>query len=108
VDAAGNESDLAATPAVPFPTGLPGDVKGKLTIHAAIRSPAELEGSAIDVQVTGTPARAWSRDPPRALWSSRPPLPVVGTIVFLALCVWSTYAFVAAQLLALKNLKQER
>jgi Ni/Fe-hydrogenase subunit HybB-like protein len=95
------------TAAVAFPTALPGDSKGELTFRVALRSPPELDGSAADVKLAGAPARPWPSVPPRALWSSRVPLAVPVTIGFLVLCVWSTYAFVATQLAALRNLKEE-
>jgi molybdopterin-containing oxidoreductase family membrane subunit len=95
------------TAAVAFPVGLPGDANGKLTFHVALRSPPELDSSAVDVTLAGARPRAWSSQPPRALWSSRVPVAIPATIAFLALCVWSTYAFVAAQLMAMRNLKLE-
>jgi len=95
------------TAAVKFPTALPGDAKGELTFHVALRSPPELDGSAADVKLAGAPARPWPSVPPRALWSSRVPLAIPVTIAFLVLCVWSTYAFVVTQLAALRNLREE-
>lgn len=95
------------TAAVKFPTALPGDAKGELTFHVALQSPPELDGSAADVKLAGSPARPWPSVPPRALWSSRVPLAIPVTIAFLLLCVWSTYAFVVTQLAALHNLKEE-
>jgi molybdopterin-containing oxidoreductase family membrane subunit len=96
------------TAAVPFPDGLPGDARGELAFQVAVQSPAELSGPAVQVTLAGgSPARAWTADVPRALWSSRAPLGVVGTIVFLLLCVWTTYAFVVGQLVAMHHLKEE-
>ena len=95
------------TAAVAFPTALPGDAKGELTFRVALRSPPELDGSAADVKLAGAPARPWPSVPQRALWSSRVPLVIPATIGFLMLCVWSTYAFVATQLAAMHNLREE-
>jgi len=95
------------TAAVAFPTALPGDAKGELAFRVALRSPPELDGSAAEVKLAGAPARPWPSVPPRALWSSRVPLAIPATIAFLVLCVWSTYAFVATQLAALRNLREE-
>ncbi len=95
------------TAAVAYPTALPGDARGALTFRVALHSPPELDGSVADVKLAGLPARRWSAVPPRALWSSRVPLAIPLTIAFLVLCVWSTYAFVALQLAALRNLKEE-
>jgi hypothetical protein len=95
------------TAAVTFPETLPGNAKGELAFHVELQSPVELEGSAVDVKLAGAPARSWAAVPPRALWSSRVPLAIPATIGFLVLCVWSTYAFVALQLAALRNLNDE-
>ena len=95
------------TAAVKFPTALPGDAKGELTFHVALRSPPELDGSVADVKFGGAPVLPWPSVPPRALWSSRIPLAIPVTIAFLMLCVWSTYAFVVTQLAALHNLREE-
>lgn len=95
------------TAAVKFPAGLPGDANGQLTVSAAVREPAELAGVSVQTRLPGAPPKPWLAQPPRALWSPRAPLAVGITIAFLALCVWSTYAFVAAQLMAMRRLNQE-
>jgi len=95
------------TAAVTFPEALPGNAKGELAFRVVLQSPPELEGSAVDVKLAGAPARSWAAVPPRALWSSRVPLAIPAAIAFLVLCVWSTYAFVAIQLAALRNLNKE-
>jgi Ni/Fe-hydrogenase subunit HybB-like protein len=95
------------TAAVKYPAALPGDVTGELTFRVVLRSPPELNGSLAEVKLAGAPARPWRSVPPRALWSSRVPLAVPAIIGFLVLCVWSTYAFVATQLAALRNLREE-
>ena len=95
------------TAAVAFPVGLPGDAKGDLAVHVAVTSPAELEGTAVDVKFGGAPSRVWSAQPPRALWSTRAPLAIVGTITLLLATVWTVYAYVVGQLVAMSNLKEE-
>jgi Ni/Fe-hydrogenase subunit HybB-like protein len=94
--------------AVKFPDNLPGDAKGALTFRAEVQAPEELAGVAVEVTlVGGAPARDWSASAPRALWSSRAPLPMVLTICILLLCVWSTYVYVVGQLVAMSRLKEE-
>lgn len=44
---------------------------------------------------------------PRALWSSRAPLALIATIIFLLSCVWITYAFVGTQLLAMRHVGKQ-
>ena len=98
---------------IAFPSTLAGDSLGNLEVHALLRPDSSAAQSAdsdkpaleaVQVIAGGTPFRATVADVPRALWSSRPPLPMVATICGLALCVWSTYAFVIGQLVALRRL----
>ena len=94
--------------AVPFPKNLPGDSSGRLRVLATVQSTGELAGSgAATTMEGGTPSRATNDLQPRALWSARPPLPMLATIVALLLCVWSTYAFVVGQLIAMSHVKPE-
>jgi molybdopterin-containing oxidoreductase family membrane subunit len=96
------------TAAVKYPSGLPGDSRGELTFSVAVKSPPALAGAPVEVKLGGAqPAHASPMEVPRALWSSRAPLGVVGTILFLLLCVWTTYGFVVSQLAALYRLKEE-
>ena len=96
------------TAAVAFPNGMPRGVGGDPSFRAVVESPSDLAGSQVEMKFPGaTPARPWASEAPRALWSSRPPLALVGTILFLLLCVWSTYLFVVGQLVALRHLNEE-
>jgi Ni/Fe-hydrogenase subunit HybB-like protein len=96
------------TAAVKYPSGLPGDARGELVFSVAVKSPPALAGPPAAVKLGGAePARTSPAEDPRALWSSRVPLALVGTIAFLLTCVWSTYAFVVSQLAAMYRLKQE-
>jgi Ni/Fe-hydrogenase subunit HybB-like protein len=96
------------TAAVKYPHGLPGDARGEQTFSIAARVPPALAGAPVLVKLGGAePARIAPPEVPRALWSSRVPLAIVGTILTLLLCVWSTYAFVASQLVAMYRLKEE-
>jgi hypothetical protein len=95
------------TVAVKYPHGLPGDARGEQTFSLTVRSPAALAGPPALVKLGGAePALVTAVVVPRALWSTRVPLALVGTIFTLLLCVWSTYAFVVSQLVAMYRLKE--
>ena len=97
------------TATVGFPVGLPGDARGELNFRVAIQSPSDLIGPPLEVQLAGgAPRVALTDNVPRALWSSRAPVAMVATIIFLLLCVWLTYAFVVTQLFAMRRLPEER
>ena len=106
--ALGKDQTLSdGTAAVAFPRGLPGDARGKLAFHVVVEPPLSLQGTEADVELPGAPQPAWNDKPPRALWSTRAPLAIPITIALLLAAVWSTYAFVVGQLVALSNLKRE-
>ncbi|MBI3567072.1 MAG: polysulfide reductase NrfD [Gemmatimonadetes bacterium] len=109
VMALGEDQTLGdGTAAVAYPKGLPGDAQGVLRFTVATRSPANLAGVTVQVPIGGgEPQRAPVAEVPRALWSSRAPLPIVATISLLLLCVWTTYAFVVAQLARMYRLQEE-
>jgi len=93
------------TAAVPFPTTLPGDERGRLQLSAElanrpkdappVRAEAQFEG--------GTPFRAEPQTPPRALWSSRAPLILLVNIALLVGLVWGAFAYVAFQLFRIRG-----
>jgi Ni/Fe-hydrogenase subunit HybB-like protein len=95
------------TAKVAFPTGLPSDLKGGLVFHSAVQSMTDSPGPVAVLRLTEgvSPRPTSTANAPRALWSSRAPLPMVGTILFLLLCVWTTYAFVVWQLVALSRVR---
>ena len=103
----GEDTTLAdGRASVAIDSTLPTGVSGKLAVVATIVSPdkfADVQGRALvpgyRIYPAGTPAPGV----PRALWSSRPPLLIVGTIAFLATIVWTTYSFVVSQLVAIKR-----
>jgi Ni/Fe-hydrogenase subunit HybB-like protein len=96
------------TAAVKYPSGLPGDAKGELAFSVVVKSPPALAGAPLEVKLGGAPtAHAALIEDPRALWSSRAPLPIMFTILFLLACVWTTYAFVVSQLAAMYRLQKE-
>src|ERR1035437_1265748 len=95
------------TAAVKYPHGLPGDASGEQTFSVVLRSPPALAGPPVLVKLAGAERlNVAPPEVPRALWSSRVPLALVGTIFTLLLCVWSTYAFVVSQLVAMYRLKE--
>lgn len=94
------------TAAVPFPTTLPGDGRGRLQLSAElanrpkdappVRAEARFEG--------GVPFRAEPQaPPPRALWSSRAPLILLVNIALLVGLVWGAFAYVAFQLFRIRS-----
>jgi hypothetical protein len=107
--ALGEDQTLSdGTAAVKYPHGLPGDSHGEQTFSIEVRSPPALAGPPVQVILGGAaPARIAPVEIPRALWSTRVPLALVGTIMALLLCVWSTYGFVVSQLVAMYRLPKE-
>ncbi len=96
------------TAAVAFPAGMPSGVKGDPMFRAVVRAPDAVAGTEVTMTFPGAMAvRPWTAEAPAALWSSRPPLAIVATIVTLLLIVWSTYGFVVAQLVELSHLTRK-
>jgi molybdopterin-containing oxidoreductase family membrane subunit len=107
--ALGEDQTLAdGTAAVPYPQGLPGNASGDLDFSVTMLSPPALASAPVQVTIGGAarPSAA-PEEVPRALWSSRAPLAIVGTIAFLLLCVWGTYGFVVVQLAAMYHVNRE-
>jgi molybdopterin-containing oxidoreductase family membrane subunit len=97
------------TAAVEFPRGLPGGARGELHVRAAVLNPENIAGVGVDVVLEGgAPARQADTGFPRALWAPRAPVGLLGTLAFLLLCVWLTYAFAFGQLLKIYSLGKER
>lgn len=96
------------TAAVSFPSTLPGNARGELRLRAALLSPDELAGTAVETVLPGgRPKQSVREEFPRALWAPRAPIGLLATIAFLLLCVWTTYAFVIRQLVAIHSLAKE-
>jgi hypothetical protein len=90
--------------AVPFPKDLPGGPKGQLQVIAAIKSPAAFASLRTEATFSGAKAVAVNADSlPRALWAPRAPYALLIPIALLLAGVWSTYAFVLAQVLAIRR-----
>jgi hypothetical protein len=90
--------------AVQFPADLPGGVDGKLQVVAEIKAPPDYEASRTEAAIGGAKQVVANSDPlPRALWSTRAPYTLIVPVVLLLGGVWSAYAFVIAQILAIRR-----
>jgi hypothetical protein len=91
--------------AVSFPLDLPGNERGELNIIATITSPAAYTGTRQAKVVNGASAIVPPAHPtfPRALWAPRAPLPLLLSVLAAIGGVWITYAFVIAQVLAIRR-----
>jgi hypothetical protein len=92
------------TAAVRFPADLPGGPDGELRLIAEVQpqpDAAPVRGRA--TAAAGVAAPAADGIVPRALWSTRTPLPLACTIAALLAGVWATYAYAAAQLLGIRR-----
>ena len=93
------------TAAVPFPTTLPGDERGRLQLGAQlanrpkaaapVRAEAQFEG--------GIPFHIETQATPRALWSSRAPVILLVNIALLVGLVWGAFAYVVLQLFRIRG-----
>ena len=89
---------------VEVPSGLPGDEKGNLTFLARLdenETYGNLEASVI--QKWGTPVSNKSKDLPRALWSSHPPIWMLITFIVLMTAVWGHYIIIIFELFRLRK-----
>jgi hypothetical protein len=93
------------TAAVRFPADLPGGPGGELRLIAEVQpTPEDAPARARATASAGVAApAAVEQVVPRALWSTRTPLPLACTIAALLAGVWATYAYAAAQLLAIRR-----
>jgi hypothetical protein len=91
--------------AVSFPLDVPGNEHGELNIIATITSPAAYAGARQAKVINGASAVVPPAQPtfPRALWAPRAPLPLLLTVLAAIGGVWITYAFVIAQVLAIRR-----
>ena len=96
------------TVAVPFPADLPGSAEGRLNVIAQIKTPEQY--ASIHAQATLDGALILKPKPnpfPRALWSPQAPVALVATIVALLSIVWTTFAYVAFQLLRIRQARPQ-
>jgi hypothetical protein len=91
------------TAAVKFPLGLPGGPDGQLNLIALVSSPP-YTGASAEIASPGGIIVQSDPDPfPRALWSPHVPLWLLIAIGGLLAGVWSTYAFVVSQIIAIRK-----
>jgi hypothetical protein len=89
---------------VPFPKDIPGGPKGQLQVVAEIKSPEQFASLRAEAVFDGAKPLAVNADSlPRALWAPRAPYALLIPIALLLAGVWSTYAFVFAQVLAIRR-----
>ena len=92
------------TAAVRFPADLPAGPDGELRLIAEVQpQPDAAPVRARTTAPAGAAAPAADGVVPRALWSTRTPLPLACTIAALLAGVWGTYAFAMVQLLAIRR-----
>lgn len=92
------------TAAVAFPSDLPGGPSGELNVRAEIKAPDSYAGIRTQARFGGALKFQPESEPfPRALWSPRTPLALLGTLIVLLGTVWGAYAYVVAQLIHIKK-----
>ena len=92
------------TAAVNFPVDLPGNARGEIEVVAQVKAPQQF--ASVQTAATFSGAKyftARSEPLPRALWAPHAPPALVIPIVVLVGGVWVTYAFVVAQVLAIRR-----
>jgi len=101
----GNDTTLDdGTAAVKFPTGLPGNSAGELSLIAEVKTPPNLAGACAEIVSSGGTITPPDPDPfPRSLWSPRAPLPLLVVVFGLVVAVWSTYAYIVFQIVAIRK-----
>jgi hypothetical protein len=87
-----------------FPADLPGGPTGELEVVAQVEAPAQFAPARAEARFEGAkkfvPA---AKSLPRALWARRAPYALMAPIVVLLAGVWSAYAFVVSQILAIRK-----
>jgi len=92
------------TAAVTFPGELPGGPAGELTVRAEIKAPNQYGGIRTQARFGGAlKFQPESKPFPRALWSPRAPLTLVGILLVLLGTVWGAYGYVVTQLAHIKK-----
>jgi hypothetical protein len=92
------------TALVAFPANLPGGTDGTLIVTAAIKVPAQYVSTSAPLEMSGAAiVNPTANEFTRALWAPRAPIALLVTIFILLAGVWSCYAFVAGQILAIRK-----
>jgi hypothetical protein len=90
--------------AVKFPADVPGGPTGELEVVAQVEAPAQLAPARAEARFEGgTKFVPAAESLPRALWARRAPYALMAPIVILLAGVWSAYAFVVSQILAIRK-----
>lgn len=90
--------------AVAFPSDLPGGPSGELNVRAEIKAPDQYAGILTQARFGGALKFQPDSEPfPRALWSPRAPVMLVGILIVLLGTVWGAYAYVVTQLIRIKK-----
>lgn len=88
------------TAAVNFPSSLPGDTQGNLQLGAEVAG--QSDAHVLAVIPGGIPFVPDRQEVPRALWSSRAPWVVLGTIGLLIAIVWGAFLYAVCQLCGIR------
>jgi molybdopterin-containing oxidoreductase family membrane subunit len=92
------------TAAVAFPSDLPGGPSGELNVRAEIKAPDQYAGIRTQARFGGALKFQPENQPfPRALWSPRAPVVLLGILIVLLGTVWGAYAYVVGQLIYIKK-----
>lgn len=92
------------TAAAEFPSDLPGGPSGELDVRAEIKSPEQYANVSTEAKFGGALTFQPEAEPfPRALWSPRAPVALLGILFALLGTVWGLYAYVVVQLIQLRK-----
>lgn len=92
------------TAAAEFPSDLPGGPSGELNVRAEIKSPGQYANVSTEAKFGGALKFQPEAEPfPRALWSPRAPVALLGILFVLLGTVWGLYAYVVVQLIQIKK-----
>lgn len=98
-------TDEAGEATIEFPSGLPGDPKGNLTIMAKLDEDENF--GFLEATVTGekwgVPVSDKIEDQPRALWSANPPIWMLITFIVLMAAVWGHYIVIVYELFKVRK-----
>ncbi len=93
------------TAAVNFPSSLPGDAQGNLQLGAEVAG--QPDARVLAVIPGGVPFVPARDEVPRALWSSRAPWLVLGTVGLLIAAVWGAFLYAVCQLCGIRAVAAE-
>jgi hypothetical protein len=90
--------------ALKFPSDVPAGPAGELEVVAQVEAPPQFALARAEARFAGGTKFVPVAEPlPRALWARRAPYALMAPIVVLLAGVWSAYAFVVAQILAIRK-----